>query len=155
MASAAQYGFLVSCESRISLLNTGPYKIADGVEMIVRDFMDLAEGDFPWLDDVAADIPYNNLTVPMLVKDCHFYLVDDWGSFESEPEFRAENIIGVGLYTSDPLTDGHIPVGMDNRETLTLVAMQHLAETGQKNAIISMCMGAGQGLAMLIERVVH
>ena len=119
MASAAQYGFLVSCESRISLLNTGPYKIADGVEMIVRDFMDLAEGDFPWLDDVAADIPYNNLTVPMLVKDCHFYLVDDWGSFESEPEFRAENIIGVGLYTSDPLTDGHIPVGMDNRETLT------------------------------------
>ena len=38
---------------------------------------------------------------------------------------------------------------------MTLVAMQHLAETGQKNAIISMCMGAGQGLTMLIERVVH
>ena len=119
MASAAQYGFLVSCESRISLLNTGPYKVADGVEMIVRDFMDLGEGDFPWLDDVAADIPYNNLTVPMLVKDCHFYLVDDWGSFESEPEFRAESIIGVGLYTSDPLTEGHVPVGMESRETLT------------------------------------
>ena len=119
MASAAQYGFLVSCESRIGLLNTGPYRVADGVEMIVRDFMDLAEGDFPWLDGVAADIPYNNLTVPMLVKDCHFYLVDDWGSFESEPEFRAEAITGVGLYTSDPLTDGHVPVGMESRETLT------------------------------------
>ena len=118
MASASQYVFLTSCESRIGLLNTGPYKISDDTEMIVRDFMDLAEGDLPWLDGVAADIPYNNLTVPMLVKDCHFYLVDDWGSFESEPEFRVENIAGVGLYTSDPLTEGYVPVGMESRETL-------------------------------------
>ncbi len=119
MASASQYGFLVSCESRISLLNTGPYRVADDTEMIVRDFMDLAEGDLPWLDGIAGDMPYSNLTVPMLVKDCHFYLVDDWGSFESEPEFRVEHIAGVGLYTSDPLTEGHVPVGMESRETLT------------------------------------
>ncbi len=118
LASASQYGFLISCESRISLSNSGPYKLGDNSEMIVRDFMDLAEGDLPWLDGVAAEVPYNNLTVPMMVKDCHFYLVDDWGSFESEPEFRAENIAGVGLYTSDPLTEGYLPVGMASRDEL-------------------------------------
>ena len=107
MAAASQYGFLISCESRISLHNSGPYKLADDREMIVRDFMDLSESDFPWLDDVAKEVPYNNLTVTMAVKDCHFYLVDDWGSFESKPEFTSDKLVGVGLYTSDSLSDGY------------------------------------------------
>lgn len=118
MAAASQYGFLISCESRISLHNSGPYRLDDNRQMIVRDFMDLSESDFPWLDDVARDVPYNNLTVTMAVKDSHFYLMDDWGSFESDPEFKAENLVGVGLYTSDTLSDGHIPVGMGSREEL-------------------------------------
>ena len=119
MAAASQYGFLISCESRVSLHNSGPYKLSDTREMIVRDYMDLSESDFPWLDDVAADVPYNNLTVPMAVEGCHFYLMDDWGSFESEPEFKAHHVVGVGLYTSDVLTEGYTPVAMDNRESLT------------------------------------
>lgn len=118
MASASQYGFLISCESRISLHNSGPYKLADNREMIIRDFMDLSESDFPWLDGVAKDVPYNNLTVTMAVRDCHFHLIDDWGSFESEPEFKAENLSGVGLYTSDTLSDGYLPVGMGSRDEL-------------------------------------
>ena len=120
MAAASQYGFLISCESRISLHNSGPYKLADDREMIVRDFMDLSESDFPWLDDVAKEMPYNNLTVTMAVKDCHFYLVDDWGSFEVETGIhRRTNWSGVGLYTSDTLSDGYLPVAMGSREELT------------------------------------
>ncbi|HZZ63528.1 MAG TPA: hypothetical protein VFE63_20570 [Roseiarcus sp.] len=119
MAAVSQYGFLISCESRISLHNSGPYKIADDREMIVRDFMDLSESDFPWLDSVAEGVPYNNLTVTMAVKDCHFYLVDDWGSFESKPEFTADKLVGVGLYTSDALSDGYQPIAMGSREELT------------------------------------
>jgi hypothetical protein len=84
----------------------------------VRDFTDLSEGDYPWLDGVAAEIPYNNLTVTMEVKDCHFYLIDDWGSFESRPEFTADKLVGVGLYTSDVLSDGYIPVGMESADAL-------------------------------------
>ena len=119
MAAVSQYGFLISCESRISLHNSGPYKLADDREMIVRDFMDLSESDFPWLDDVAKEVPYNNLTVTMAVKDCHFYLVDDWGSFESKPEFTSDKLVGVGLYTSDSLSEGYLPVAMGSREELT------------------------------------
>ncbi len=119
MATTSQYGFLISCESRISLHNQGPYMLADGRELIVRDFMDLAEHDYPWMDGVAEEVPYNNLTVPMAVDGCHFNIIDDWGSFESEPEFKAHHMVGVGLYTSDPLTEGFVPVGMDSRKQLT------------------------------------
>jgi hypothetical protein len=119
MAATSQYGFLVSCESRIALHNQGPYKLDDEREMIVRDFMDLAEGDYPWLDGVAADMPYNNLTVPMAVKGCHVNIMDDWGSFESQPEFKSHHVVGVGLYTSDCLSETYTPVGMGSREELT------------------------------------
>lgn len=123
VASASQYAFLIACESRISLHNHGPYNLGerDGKkrELLVRDFMDLAECDLPWLDGVAADVPYNNLTVTMAVQDCHFNILDDWGSFESEPEFRSHHLCGVGLYTSDSLTDGYVPVGMGSAEELT------------------------------------
>lgn len=118
LAAASQYGFLVSCESRSTLNNSGPYKLNDNHELIIRDFTDLAQGDYPWLDGVADDIPYSNLTVTMKVKDCHFYLMDDWGSFESRPEFTAEKLCGVGLYTSDSLSEGYMPVGMNSSEEL-------------------------------------
>jgi len=118
LATISQYGFLASCESRCTLNNSGPYKIADNREMIVREFSDLAQGDYPWLDGVADDIPYPNLTVTMEATDCHFYLMDDWGSFESRPEFTADKLTGVGLYTSDVLTEGFVPVGMGSATEL-------------------------------------
>ncbi len=119
MASASQYAFLVACESRISMSNHGPYSLGDGREMLVREFFDLAEGDLPWLDGVASDVPFGRLTVPTAVKDTHFYIVDDWGSFSSKPEYKAENLVAVGLYTSDELSEAPIPVGMGSRAELT------------------------------------
>ncbi len=119
LATVSQFGFLVSCESRVTLNNSGPYKLADNRELVVRDFTDLAQGDYPWLDGIADEIPYNNLTVTMEATDCHFYLVDDWGSFESKPEFSADKLTGIGLYTSDALTEGYVPIGMGSAGELT------------------------------------
>ncbi|MCU0790558.1 MAG: hypothetical protein MUE79_05830, partial [Nitratireductor sp.] len=39
-------------------------------------------------------------------------------SFESKPEFQADKLVGVGLYTSDNLSEGYIPLGMESREKL-------------------------------------
>lgn len=128
MATVSQYQFLSHCECRIGICNQGPYNFGEGRQLIVRDFMDLGEGDYPWLDGIAGGVPFNNLTVPMVVKDTNFHLMDDWGSFESEPEFRAENIVGIGLYTSDPLTEGRVPVSMESAEALT-ATFNRLQET--------------------------
>lgn len=118
LATISQYAVLVACESRVSMTSHGPYNLGHGAELLVRDFFDLAEGDLPWLDGVAAEVPYARLTIPTAVKDTHFYVVDDWGSFDSKPEYRASNICAVGLYTSDELTETQIPIGMGSREEL-------------------------------------
>lgn len=118
LAAVSQFAVLVACESRVCMTNHGPYNLGHDRELLVRDFFDLGEGDLPWLDGVAADVPFSRLTVPTAVKNTHFYVVDDWGSFDSKPEYRASNICAVGLYTSDELSETQIPVGMGSREEL-------------------------------------
>ncbi|PZN93314.1 MAG: hypothetical protein DCF31_13045 [Alphaproteobacteria bacterium] len=123
LATVSQYGFLVSAESRISLTNSGPYRLDADRQLLMRDFMDLGETSLPWLDDIAADMPFNNLTVAMEATGCNFHLVDDWGSFEATPEFTTDRLTGIGIYASDTLSEGHVPVAMDSPEALA--AMLH------------------------------
>jgi hypothetical protein len=123
MAQLSQYAFLAHCECRIGIHNSGPYNFGADSEgrqrqMIVRDWFDLTEGDYPWLDGIATSLEYNNLTIPVVLKDTNFTLMDDWASFESEPSYSADNVAAVGLYTSDGLTDGYQPVGMGSAEQL-------------------------------------
>ena len=124
LAQLSQYAFLAHCECRIGLHTSGPYNFGDGRQLIVRDFFDLAEGDYPWLDGIATALPHNNLTIPIVFKDTNFHLMDDWASFEAEPGYNAANIEAVGLYTSDALTDGYQPVGMQDAGTLAQT-MEH------------------------------
>jgi hypothetical protein len=126
LAQVSQYCFLSHCECRLGIHNQGPYKVGNN-EMIIREFVDLAEGDYPWLDGVAENMPYNNLTIPVVMKDTDFDIVDDWASFEAKPGYDSNNIVAVGLYTSDYLSDGYIPVGMNDREELA-DTFEHLRE---------------------------
>jgi len=55
----------------------------------------------------------------MIVENCHINLLDDWGSFESEPELKSEHMVAVGLYSADNLSEGAVPVGMGSKQELT------------------------------------
>ena len=127
IAQLSQYAFLAHCECRVGLHNSGPYNFGDNKQMIVRDFFELTEGDYPWLDGIATQLPHPNLTIPIVFKDTNFHLMDDWASFEAEPSYSASNIAAVGMYTSDALTDGYVPVGMEDAETLA-ETMEHYRE---------------------------
>lgn len=118
-AAISQYVVLIACDSRVCMSNHGPFNLGDSQEMLLREFYDLGQGDLPWLDDIAGDLPFSRLTFATAVKDTHFYIVDDWGSYEAQPEYKAENLVGVALYTSDDLSETHTPVGMGSREELT------------------------------------
>jgi hypothetical protein len=118
MAAVSAYGFLSHCECRLSFCNNGPYRTKDGNEMLVRDMVDLSECDFPWMDGAASEIEFNNLTIPVIMKDTDFNMVDDWGSFEAQPSYDNQKLVAVGLYTSDWLSDGYIPVHMDSASEL-------------------------------------
>ncbi|WP_040798154.1 hypothetical protein [Nocardia higoensis] len=125
LAQLSQYAFLAHCECRVGIHNSGPYRWGENRQLLVRDFFDLTEGDYPWLDGIAVTLPHNNLTIPIVFKDTDFRLVDDWASFEAEPSYDANNIAAVGMYTSDALTDGYVPVGMDNAEVLAETMEQY------------------------------
>ena len=126
LAIVSQYAFLKDCECRLGIGNSGPYKVG-GAEMLVRDFHNVGEGDLPWLGVVAADIPHANITLPVIMKDTHFNILDDWGSFEATPAYDHDNMVAVGLYTSDFLSDGYLPVHMDNHSDLADY-LDHLSE---------------------------
>jgi acetyl-CoA acetyltransferase family protein len=86
--------------------------------------------------------------------------VSDIDYFEINEAFAAVNLhaerkLGIprdrtNLYGGG-ISIGHPPGATGAR--LTLVALQHLEETGGRRAIVSMCLGAGQGMAVLFERV--
>lgn len=57
----------------------------------------------------------------------------------------AANLYGGGI------SIGHPPGATGVRMAIT--ALQHLEDTGGRRAILTLCMGGGQGLAMLIERI--
>ena len=146
--------------------------VTDGAAMVV--VADRARAEALGVEPSARIVDWRIVGVPPRIMGCgpvpaigsllekHGMSVDDVDYYEINEAFavvnlHAEKQLGVSrdrcnLYGGG-ISLGHPPGATGAR--MTLVAMQHLAETGQKNAIISMCMGAGQGLAMLIERVVH
>jgi acetyl-CoA C-acetyltransferase len=86
--------------------------------------------------------------------------VDDIDYFEINEAFAVVNLhaeaqLGIprdrtNLYGGG-ISIGHPPGATGIRMTIT--AMQHLAATGGRYAIVSMCCGAGQGMATLIENL--
>jgi hypothetical protein len=117
MATATQYSFLVGCESRVGLQASGPYRIGNDLLMHTRDFINLGEGDLPWMDGIASGVQYNNLTAVLITRDVSVE-INDWGTVVIDPAEYRGSIVGVGLYTSDFLCDRYIPVGMGSRTEL-------------------------------------
>ena len=86
--------------------------------------------------------------------------VEDIDYWEINEAFAAVNVhaekqLGIphaktNLYGGG-MSIGHPPGATGIRMTLT--ALDHLHDTGRRYAVISMCIGGGQGMATLIERV--
>jgi hypothetical protein len=117
LAVGTQYSFLANCESRMGLQSAGPYRLDGRRLMHTRDFLNLSECDYSWLDGIGAEIPYNNLTA-VIITDGVAIEINDFATAYTTPEHYQECIIGVGLYTSDFLCDRYEPVGMDSRRDL-------------------------------------
>lgn len=68
---------------------------------------------------------------------------------------HAERELGISRNRSN-LYGGGISIGHPPGATgvrMTITAIHHLQVSGDRRAVISMCLGAGQGMAMLIERI--
>ena len=118
VAATTQYNFLIHCESRSGLSSSGPYRVGERLLLHTRDFLNLTDCGLSWMDDIAPELPFANLTLA-LITDGVAVEVTDWGTAYTTPEDYQGSIVGVGLYTSDLLCDRYVPVGMGSARELT------------------------------------
>jgi acetyl-CoA C-acetyltransferase len=144
--------------------------VTDGAaSLIVADADTLrnagVEAEARWVDAVVVGVPPHIMgagpapAIRALLKK-HDLKVSDIDYFEINEAFAVVNLHAerehsiprdrTNLYGGG-ISIGHPPGATGIRMTIT--AMHHLADTKGRYAIISMCLGAGQGMATLIENL--
>jgi hypothetical protein len=98
-ATLVNYLFLLYFDTRVGTGDTGPYPLADGRVMIVRDFYRMSESDF-WWSDVARDVPYHHLTAALVLEGVDVRITD-FGSCVTQPENYLDHLVAFGLFTTD------------------------------------------------------
>ncbi|MBV1895207.1 MAG: thiolase family protein [Rhodobacteraceae bacterium] len=90
----------------------------------------------------------------MQVNDVDYYEINEAFAVVN---VHAEKQLGIS-HDRTNLYGGGISIGHPPGATgvrMTITAIEHLKDTGQRYAIISMCMGGGQGMAVLIENIIE
>lgn len=113
-ATLINYLFLLYFDTRVGSGDTGPYPLADGRTLLVRDYYRMGHSDF-WWSDVAADVPYQNLTAALVLDDVAVKITD-FGTANTTPEDYLDRLVAFGLFTTDtpdrslrPVPDDEIP----------------------------------------------
>jgi hypothetical protein len=98
-AQLISYGFLLYFDTRVGAGDTGPYRLADGRVVLVRDYYQLAHSDFAW-SDVAAEVPYQHLVAAFVLDDVDIRITD-FGTSYTTPEDYQSRLTAFGLFTMD------------------------------------------------------
>jgi phosphohistidine swiveling domain-containing protein len=109
-ATASGYTFLYFCESRVGVCDSGPYPLADGRAVLVRDFLSLGPSawDYPWARDLRP--PYQGLTLALTFDPTAFssFEINDWGTTFTEPDQLFGAVREAAVF-------GHAPDGARHR----------------------------------------
>lgn len=99
-ATLTSYLFLLYFDTRSGMVDTGPYDLGDGKVLLVRDFSKMGPSDFWWSTDVAAGLPYENLTAAFVLDGVTVH-VNDWGTSVTQPQGYLDHVARFGLFTTD------------------------------------------------------
>ena len=135
-ATLVAYLFLLYFDTRVGHGDTGPYPLANGKVLLVRDFYAMAQSDFPW-SSVAKDVPYRNLTAALVLDGVTIDRVTDFGTSYTTPEDFLDQLVGFGLYTTDDMPPGELrTVALD--EMAGIVAAVRTAQSALYRTIAGM-----------------
>ena len=132
-ATLIAYLFLLYFDTRVGAGDSGPYPLPDGRVLLARDYYQLAESDF-WWTDVAAAVPYRNLTAALVLDGVHIDRITDFGTTYTTPEDYLDHLVGFGLFT----TDGGALAPVDLAEMDEVVARVRRAQSAHYRAIAGM-----------------
>jgi hypothetical protein len=91
--------FLLYFDTRAGYQDSGPYPLADGRTMLVRDFNEFGVGYFPWSAEVCAEIPHSNLTCAFVLDDVAV-TANDWGTSTTDPVDYFSRLSAFGFFDS-------------------------------------------------------
>jgi hypothetical protein len=137
-ATLVNYLFLLYFDTRAGYGDTGPYPVAGqpGRRMLVRDFYRLAQSDY-WWSDVAAAVPYQNLTAAFVLEGGDF-TVTDFGTSNHTPEDYVERVVGFGLYTTDGCSPNELrPVDLSELDGIVAAVRKAQADHYRRIAAMS------------------
>ena len=132
-ATVVAFLFLLYFDTRVGHGDTGPYPLPDGRVLLVRDYYELAESDFPW-SSVAREVPYRNLTAAMVLDGVTIDRVTDFGTSYTTPEDFLDHLVGFGLFT----TDGGSLAPVDLGDLDDIVVRVRRAQSAHYRAIVGM-----------------
>jgi phosphohistidine swiveling domain-containing protein len=99
-ATASGYTFLYFCESRVGVCDSGPYPLADGRAVLIRDFLSLGPSawDYPWARDL--EPPFQGLTLALTFDPSVFtsFEINDWGTTFTEPDQLFSSVSEAAVY---------------------------------------------------------
>jgi len=136
-ATLINHLFLLYFDTRVGHADTGPYRLEDGRTLIVRDFYRLGESDFSW-SGVAAGVPFRNLTAALILDPEVEVSITDYGTTISSPEDYLEHLSGFGLYTTDGVAPGGLPVPLSDQDLEATAAAAKVAQRQHYRDIVAM-----------------
>jgi hypothetical protein len=93
--------FLLYFDTRAGYQDTGPYPLADGRVLLVRDFNRFGVSHFPWSREVCAGLPYSNLTIALVLDGGVRVSTNDWGTSITDPPDYFARLSAAGVFTTD------------------------------------------------------
>lgn len=99
-AQLHSYQFLLYFDTRSGMVDTGPYDLGGGRTLLLRDYSKMGVSDFWWSTEIAAAIPYQNLTAAFVLNGVEVD-VNDWGTSVTRPESYLDHVERFGLFTTD------------------------------------------------------
>ena len=101
--------FLLYFDTRAGYQDTGPYPLADGRVLLVRDFNRFGVSHFPWSRDVCAALPYSNLTFALVLDGAVRVSTNDWGTSITDPPDYFAHLSAAAVFTTDDGTLTPVP----------------------------------------------
>jgi hypothetical protein len=99
-AQLMSYCFLENCDSRMAVCDTGPYRLADGRFVALRE-MCTDTGDFGWTTGIRDLVPHHNFVVAYAFGDDVEMETNIWGTAWFDPHDYLKHLNAVRVYVTD------------------------------------------------------
>ncbi len=100
-ALLTSYEFLLWFDTRSGYQDSGPYPLADGRSLLLRQFVKLGPSDFEWSHETAQEMPYQSVLAAFVLDGVEFGITD-FGTAVTSPQHYLGHVKAAAFFdTSD------------------------------------------------------